>query len=53
VHQLEGASVASYTLTTTIIGTAGGWIVNTAQVTSSTEDPVGSNNSSTDRVKAR
>jgi uncharacterized repeat protein (TIGR01451 family) len=50
---LASGQNASYTLTTTITGTAGGWIVNTAQVTSSTEDPVSSNNSSTDRVKAR
>jgi uncharacterized repeat protein (TIGR01451 family) len=48
----SGAS-ASYTLTTTITGSTGGWIPNTAQVTSSTEDPVSSNNSSTDRVKPR
>jgi uncharacterized repeat protein (TIGR01451 family) len=48
----SGAS-NTITLTTTITGNAGGWITNTAQVTSSTSDPVSANNSSTDRVRAK
>ena len=48
----NGANV-SFTVTTTITGSAGGWITNTAQVTSSTSDPVTANNTSSDRVKAR
>jgi uncharacterized repeat protein (TIGR01451 family) len=48
----NGAS-ASFTILTTMSGAGGGWITNTAQVTSPTPDPAGANNTSTDRVRAR
>ena len=48
----NGANL-SFTITTTITGNGGGWITNTAQVTSSTADPSTANNTSTDRVRAR
>jgi uncharacterized repeat protein (TIGR01451 family) len=42
---------ASFTIVTTVTGKGGGWITNTAQVTSSTPDPVTANNSSSARVR--
>ena len=53
VGSLANGANASFTLTTTITGNGGGWIVNTAQVTSSTADPATANNTSSDRVRAR
>jgi uncharacterized repeat protein (TIGR01451 family) len=50
---LAGGGNASFTVTTTITGNGGGWITNTAQVTSATADPVSANNTSSDRVRAR
>jgi uncharacterized repeat protein (TIGR01451 family) len=50
---LASGDNASFTITTTITGNGGGWITNTAQVTSSTADPATANNTSTDRVRAR
>jgi uncharacterized repeat protein (TIGR01451 family) len=50
---LANGANASLTITTTITGNGGGWITNTAQVTSSTADPASANNTSTDRVRAR
>jgi uncharacterized repeat protein (TIGR01451 family) len=50
---LAGGANVSFTVTTTITGNGGGWITNTAQVTSATADPVSANNTSTDRVRAR
>jgi uncharacterized repeat protein (TIGR01451 family) len=53
VGSLANGANASVTITTTITGAGGGWITNTAQVTSSTADPAGANNTSTDRVRGR
>jgi uncharacterized repeat protein (TIGR01451 family) len=48
---LAANSNASFTITTSVTGKGGGWITNTAQVTSSTSDPSTTNNSSTARVR--
>jgi uncharacterized repeat protein (TIGR01451 family) len=53
VASLANGAIASFTLTTTISGTAGGWITNTAQVSSSTADPNTANNTASARVKAK
>jgi uncharacterized repeat protein (TIGR01451 family) len=44
-------AVASFSIPTTVSGKGGGWITNTAQVTSSSADPVTSNNTSSARVR--
>jgi uncharacterized repeat protein (TIGR01451 family) len=46
----SGAST-TFTITTAITGNGGGWITNTASVSSSTPDPVTTNNSSSARVR--
>jgi uncharacterized repeat protein (TIGR01451 family) len=51
VSSLASGASASFTLTTTITGKGGGWITNTAQVSSSTSDPNTANNSATNRVR--
>jgi uncharacterized repeat protein (TIGR01451 family) len=51
VSSLASGASASFTLTTTITGKGGGWITNTAQVSSSTSDPSTANNSATNRVR--
>jgi uncharacterized repeat protein (TIGR01451 family) len=51
VSSLASGASASFTLTTTITGKGGGWITNTAQVSSTTSDPSTANNSATNRVR--
>jgi len=53
VPSLASGAGASFAITTTITGNGGGWITNTAQVTSSTADPNSANNTATARVRAR
>jgi uncharacterized repeat protein (TIGR01451 family) len=53
VSSVANGAGTTFTITTTITGNGGGWITNTAQVTSSTSDPATANNTSTDRVRAR
>jgi uncharacterized repeat protein (TIGR01451 family) len=48
---LAAGSSASFPLTTTVTGKSGGWITNTAQVTSDTFDPIASNNSASARFR--
>ncbi len=48
---LAAAGSATFTLTTTVTGKGGGWITNTAQVTSGTLDPNTTNNSASARVR--
>jgi uncharacterized repeat protein (TIGR01451 family) len=47
---LASGSTATFTITTSV-GKGGGWITNTAQVTSSTPDPNTTNNSASARVR--
>ena len=51
LSSLTAGSNASFSIGTTVTGKGGGWITNTAQVTSSTPDPVSGNNSSSARVR--
>jgi uncharacterized repeat protein (TIGR01451 family) len=48
---LAQSATASYTITTSITGKGGGWITNTAQVSSSTPDPSTANNTASARVR--
>jgi uncharacterized repeat protein (TIGR01451 family) len=48
---LVQGGAASYTITTSVAGKGGGWITNTAQVSSSTPDPSTANNTASARVK--
>lgn len=48
---LASGGSQTFTLTTTVTGKGGGWITNTAQVTSATLDPNTANNSSTARFR--
>jgi uncharacterized repeat protein (TIGR01451 family) len=48
---LASGAAATFTLTTTVTGKGGGWITNTASVTSATADPNTANNSSTARYR--
>ena len=47
----SGAPAAAFSIPTTLTGKGGGWITNTAQVSSSTPDPVTANNSASARVR--
>ena len=48
---LASGGSSTFTLSTTVSGKGGGWITNTAQVTSATADPSTANNSSTARFR--
>ena len=51
VPSLGQSTSASFTITTSITGKGGGWITNTAQVSSSTPDPSTANNTASARVR--
>jgi uncharacterized repeat protein (TIGR01451 family) len=51
VASLGQSTSASFTITTSITGKGGGWITNTAQVSSSTPDPSTANNTASARVR--
>ena len=51
VASLASGNAATFTLSTTVTGKGGGWITNTAQVSSATFDPNSSNNSASARFR--
>ena len=51
IVSLSAGASQTFTLSTTVSGKGGGWITNTAQVTSATADPNTANNSSTAKVR--
>jgi hypothetical protein len=48
---LAANATASFTITTSVTGKGNGWIVNTAEVSSSTSDPSATNNTASARVR--
>jgi uncharacterized repeat protein (TIGR01451 family) len=51
VASLARDATATFVVPTTVTGKGGGWITNTAQVTSATPDPLTTNNSANARVR--